>query len=115
MSKNEIKIEEDEEMQITDTIKTGDKKNNSSQSQIPEEINVSNLKEIGLSNLLNNITKTNQVKREYAKIIVPLNRIKPVRDNWTTIVKVLVEHMKIQIRMNTKKMYIEITKLKIRK
>ena len=52
MSKNEIKIEEDEEMQITDTIKTGDKKNNSSQSQIPEEINVSNLKEIGLSNLL---------------------------------------------------------------
>ena len=109
MSKNEIKPEEeDEEMQITDSIKTGDKKNKSSQSQIPEEINVSNLKEIGLSNLLNNITRPNQVKREYAKIIVPLNRIKPVRDNWTTIVKVLVEHMKIQIRMNTKKMCIEI-------
>ncbi len=97
--------QEDEEMQITDTIKTGEEK---PQSQLPENINISNLKEVGLSNLLNNITKPNQIKREYAKIIVPPNRIKPVRDNWTTIVKVLVEHMKIQIRMNTKKMCIEI-------
>ena len=101
MSKIETN-QDDEEMQITDTLKTGEEK---PQAQIPENINISNLKEVGLSNLLNTITNPNQVKREYAKIIVPPNRIKPVRENWTTIVKVLVEHMKIQIRMNTKKMY----------
>ena len=96
------KIEEDndEQMQITDTIKTGEKE--ITKTQLPENINISNLKEVGLSNLLNTITNPNQVKREYAKVIVPQNRIKPVRENWTTIVKVLVEHMKIQIRMNTK-------------
>ena len=103
MSKKE-QVSDDEEMQITDTIKTGEK----NLKQENNEINISNLKEVGLSNLLNNITKPNQIKREYAKIIVPPNRIKPVKDNWTTIVKVLVEHMKIQIRMNTKKMCIEI-------
>ena len=105
MSKKES-ASDDEEMQITDTIKTGEKK--SEHLSEKDEINISNLKEVGLSNLLNNITKPNQMKREYAKITVPPNRMKPVRDNWTTIVKVLVEHMKIQIRMNTKKMCIEI-------
>lgn len=39
--------QEDEEMQITDTIKTGEEK---PQSQLPENINISNLKEVGLSN-----------------------------------------------------------------
>ena len=102
-----IEEEEDIQMEITDTIKTGEKKNSSS---LPpqETLDPSSLKEVGLSNLLKSITNTNQVKREYAKIIVPPNRMKPIRDNWTTIVKVLVEHMKIQIRMNTKKKCIEI-------
>lgn len=96
---------DDEEMIITDTIKTGEKNTNPI-----DIINPSNLKEIGLSNLINSMSKNNETikKREYAKIIVPANRMKPVRDNWTTIVKVLVEHMKIQIRMNPKKKFIEI-------
>ena len=94
---------DDEEMIITDTIKTGEDKKQKEEDIKVDNIDISNLKEVGLSNLLNNITKGNQIKREYAKVRVPPNRMKPVRDNWTTIVKVLVEHMKIQIRMNPKK------------
>ena len=101
---------DDEEMIITDTIKTGeDKKKKEDEKDIPiDNIDISNLKEVGLSSLLNNMTKGNQTKREYAKILVPPNRMKPVRENWTTIVKVLVEHMKIQIRMNPKKKCIDV-------
>ena len=95
-------------MIITDTIKTGEDKKEKDKEIALDNIDISNLKEVGLSNLLNNITKGNQAKREYAKVLVPPNRMKPVRDNWTTIVKVLVEHMKIQIRMNPKKKCIEI-------
>jgi RNA-binding protein PNO1 len=104
MSKKE-NHSDDEEMIITDTIKTGeDKKKKEDEKEIPiDNIDISNLKEVGLSSLLNNMTKGNQIKGEYAKILVPPNRMKPVRENWTTIVKVLVEHMKIQIRMNPKK------------
>ena len=93
----------DDEMIITDTIKTGEEKKEKEKENKIDNIDISNLKEVGLSNLLNNMTKGNQIKREYAKVLVPPNRMKPVRDNWTTIVKVLVEHMKIQIRMNPKK------------
>ena len=108
MSKKE-NHSDDEEMLITDTIKTGEEKKKNKEEDIKiDNIDISNLKEVGLSNLLNNITKNNQTKREYARILVPPNRMKPLRDNWTTIVKVLVEHMKIQIRMNTKKKHIEI-------
>ncbi len=90
---------------MPNTIKTGKiKKKEEEEKEIPiDNIVISNLKEIGLSSLLNNMTKGNQTKREYAKILVPPNRMKPFRENWTTIVKVLVEHMKIQIRMNPKK------------
>ena len=96
MSKKE-NHSDDEEMLITDTIKTGEEKKQNKDEDIKiDNIDISNLKEVGLSSLLNNITKNNQTKREYARILVPPNRMKPVRDNWTTIVKVLVEHMKIQ-------------------
>ena len=107
MEKKEIHSD-DEEMLITDTIKTGEEKNQKEEKANLDNIDISNLKEVGLSNLLNNITKGNQIKREYAKVRVPPNRMKPLRDNWATIVKVLVEHMKIQIRMNPKKKCIEI-------
>ena len=102
MAKNE-NHSDDEEMIITDTIKTGEDKKKKDKEIPLDNIDISNLKEVGLSSLLNNMTKGNQTKREYAKVLVPPNRLKPVRENWTTIVKVLVEHMKIQIRMNTKK------------
>ena len=39
---------------------------------------------------------------------VPLHRMTPLKDHWETIVKTVVEHMKLQIRMNTKKKAVEV-------
>ncbi len=100
-----------ENIEITDNIETG--KNESQNSMdITNSINnidVSNqLKSTILSSVLNSNNNNKIVKREYCKIIVPVNRMKPLKENWPTIVKVLVEHMKIQIKMNLKKKCIEI-------
>ena len=100
-----------ENIEITDNIETG--KNESQNSMdIANSINnidVSNqLKSTILSSVLNSNSNNKIVKREYCKIIVPVNRMKPLKENWPTIVKVLVEHMKIQIKMNLKKKCIEI-------
>jgi RNA-binding protein PNO1 len=100
-----------ENIEITDNIETG--KNESQNSMdITNSINnidVSNqLKSTILSSVLNSNSNNKIVKREYCKVIVPVNRMKPLKENWPTIVKVLVEHMKIQIKMNLKKKCIEI-------
>jgi RNA-binding protein PNO1 len=34
--------------------------------------------------------------------------MKPLKENWTTIVKALVEHMKVQIKMNVKMRCVEL-------
>lgn len=102
----EIKMdqEDEEEMIIQDTIKTSDKKDTS-------KIDPKSLKTTGLSSVLSSINTSSKpapVKREYAKVLVPQNRMTPLKDNWATIVKVLVEHMKLQIRMNPKKRCVEL-------
>lgn len=56
---------------------------------------------------ITNVETTEKVKQEYRKVLVPTNRMKPLKENWTTIVKALVEHMKIQVKMNTKLKCIE--------
>lgn len=66
------------------------------------------LKSTNLSELLTKENPNKTTKKEYAKILVPGNRLKPLKENWTTIVKVLVEHMKIDIKMNLKKKCVEI-------
>jgi len=50
----------------------------------------------------NRDNKSNLVKKDYRRVLVPANRMKPLKDNWPTIIKALVEHMKIQVKMNTK-------------
>ena len=99
-----------ENIEITDNIETG---KNESQNTMDitnsMNIDVSNqIKSTVLSSVLNSNNNNKIVKREYCKIIVPVNRMKPLKENWPTIVKVLVEHMKIQIKMNLKKKCIEI-------
>ena len=47
-------------------------------------------------------------KDEYRKIPVPRHRITPLRQNWDSILKTLVEHMKLQVRMNTKRHAVEL-------
>ena len=45
---------------------------------------------------------------DYRKIPVPRHRTTPLRQNWDSILKTLVEHMKLQVRMNTKRHAIEL-------
>ena len=99
-----------ENIEITDNIETGkNESQNSMDITNSMNIDVSNqIKSTILSSVLNSNNNNKIVKREYCKIIVPVNRMKPLKENWPTIVKVLVEHMKIQIKMNLKKKCIEI-------
>lgn len=49
------------------------------------------------------------VKRdEYRRIPVPRNRLTPLKAQWDSILKTLVEHMKLQVRMNTKRRCVEL-------
>ena len=48
------------------------------------------------------------VKNEYRRIPVPRHRYTPLKQNWESILKTLVEHMKLQVRMNTKRRCVEI-------
>ena len=48
------------------------------------------------------------IKVEYRRIPVPHNRYTPLKQNWDSILKTLVEHMKLQVRMNTKRRAIEL-------
>ena len=56
MSKKENRGD-DEEMIITDTIKTGEDKKKKNEEVPLDNIDISNLKEVGLSSLLNNMQK----------------------------------------------------------
>ena len=47
-------------------------------------------------------------KDEYRRIPVPRHRYTPLRQNWDSILKTLVEHMKLQVRMNTKRHAVEL-------
>jgi len=82
---NNINLLDDEEFVITDTMETGKNK-----IELPDDlmaVDISNKQE----NNNNNINVANQkIKPEQRKIMVPANRMKPLKDNWTTIVKALV-------------------------
>jgi RNA-binding protein PNO1 len=45
---------------------------------------------------------------DFRRISVPQHRMTPLRTNWETIVKTIVERLKLQIRMNTGKKCVEI-------
>ena len=48
------------------------------------------------------------VKIEHRRVPVPRHRFAPLKSNWDSILKTLVEHMKLQVRMNTKRRAVEI-------
>lgn len=79
---------------IEDTVQTGDMDQEMTNIDVNSKINSNNLKQ--------------SIKQEYRKITVPANRMKPLKENWTTIVKALVEHMKIQVKMNVKMRCVEL-------
>jgi len=39
---------------------------------------------------------------------VPRHRFTPLKQNWESLLKTLVEHMKLQVRMNTKRRCVEV-------
>jgi|EP00945_MAST-04E_sp_MAST-4E-sp1_P004599 RNA-binding protein PNO1 len=47
------------------------------------------------------------VKQEMRRIKVPRHRMSPLRDSWENIMRPIVEHMRLLIRMNTKTKCIE--------
>ena len=55
------------------------------------------------------------VKVEYRRVPVPAHRYSPLRTNWETILKTLVKHMGLQVRMNTRRRAIEIKSSKTTK
>ena len=91
------------ESRIEDTIQTGTAEKEEEMMPVDINLNSNAIKNATLSNVM----APQQVKRDYCKVLVPLNRMKPLKENWPTIVKVLVEHMKIQIKMNVKKKCVE--------
>ena len=48
------------------------------------------------------------VGKEYRKIMVPINKLKALKENWSTIVKAIIDHMKLEVRMNIKLKCIEL-------
>ena len=64
---------------ITDNIVTGSQENTISTSMNP--IDISQIKSSSLSNI---ITQNPSIKKEYSKVQVPPNRIKPLKANLYT-------------------------------
>lgn len=57
---------------------------------------------------LNPVEADPKLRKQMRRIPVPAHRMTPLKNNWTSILSPLVEHMKLQVRMNTKKRAIEI-------
>lgn len=107
-SKNEIFKGVDEQMELEDTDKATlmqfetlqITKNGEAQGEgaNPNEIEFDKVKvaDLGIK------------KDEYRKIPVPRHRFTPLKQNWDSILKTLVEHMKLQVRMNTKRRAVEL-------
>ena len=104
-------MEDNNMIDITDNIETGDVQS----QQLAEDENL--LMSVEVDNLLKNSNINNNsnsnninmpsIKQDYRRVLVPMNRMKALKENWATIVKALVEHMKVQVKMNTKMKCIE--------
>jgi len=49
-----------------------------------------------------------QTTGEIRRVAVPAHRYTPLRENWIKIFKPMVEHLKLQIRFNTKTRHVEL-------
>lgn len=55
----------------------------------------------------NNTQKDNQ-NYEMHSVMIPPNRMTPLKNNWEKICQTVVQNMKLQIRMNPKKKTVDI-------
>lgn len=81
---DKIILDKDEEFVLTDTIETGKTPSN----EVTEELMAVDLtnKNEKTQIILNN----QKIKSEQRKVMVPSNRMKPLKDSWATLVKALV-------------------------
>ncbi|KAG4103393.1 Pre-rRNA-processing protein PNO1 [Neocallimastix lanati (nom. inval.)] len=47
-------------------------------------------------------------KKEFRRILIPPHRMTPLKNNWLKIYTPLVQHMKLQVKMNIKKRAVEL-------
>ena len=87
---------------ICDNVETGKNQNELMSVDVESTMKSDSNLAVALEN------RNNVVRKDYRRVLVPPNRMKPLKDNWPTIVKALVEHMKIQVKMNTKLKCVEI-------
>lgn len=52
--------------------------------------------------------KQQGLKRQMRRVPVPPHRLTPLKNSWTALIAPLVEHMKLQVRMNVKRRSVEI-------
>jgi len=52
--------------------------------------------------------KAQGMKRQLRRVPVPPHRMTPLKTSWMTLIQPLVEHMKLQVRMNTKRKAVEL-------
>jgi len=59
---------------------------------------------------LNAIEKPSQISKkvDFKRVSIPPHRMTPLRNNWEKIVTTVVQNLKLQIRMNTKKKCVEL-------
>ena len=86
----ELTQEDKDELMVFETVKTGQNK--------ADEIEFAqvSVKDLGIN------------KNEYRRVPVPRHRFTPLKQNWDSILKTLVEHMKLQVRMNVKRRAVEL-------
>lgn len=52
--------------------------------------------------------KEQGVKRQMRRVAVPPNRLTPLKAHWVELIKPVVEHLKLQVRMNTRRRAVEL-------
>jgi len=72
----------------------------------------SNLKKPRLPPLVGETIKNSEGIVQGAMIPIPRNRIKPLKENWESIYRPIVEQLKLQCRYNTKTSYVEVRSCK---
>lgn len=54
------------------------------------------------------LSEKNMSEKEYRKVNIPTSKMGVFRNNWEKIYEVLVEHLKLQVRMNPKAKIVEV-------
>lgn len=91
-------------LDLEDNVETGENFTGKTEEDELMEVEIDKV----IKNIASNGNKQNlNTKVDYRRVLVPMNRMKPLKENWTTIVKALVDHMKIQVKMNPKQKCIE--------